>query len=388
MLEARMRVLIATDSAADQRKTLAAVRSLGQRGCEVIVGCDGGLCAPAWSRYCRRRVVYPAPHGAADGFVDAVHGLVREDAFDVLLPLSDHTTVQVSLHAHTLAREVGLCVPSSAALARAHDKAELLALARELGIAVPWTRCLEREEDLGRVAGEVEYPCVFKLRRGAGGVGLRFPSSEGELVACYRALRPLKDPVYDTRRPLVQELVPGSIHDACLLFEQGRVRAAMTQQRILMYPSRGGVGIHDVTTDEPELRDQAVALLEALQWHGPAMVEFLRDERDGRYKLMEINGRYWGTLDLAIRAGMDFPWLACRLATGGQVRLQTGYTKGLEYRWLIPFGLLYAREVRDLRRWWRFVRPRRARESELRATDPAPHLAEALATLGRARKRS
>ena len=172
-----LRVLIATDSAADQRKTLAAVRSLGRRGCHVVVGCDPGLCPPAWSRYCRGRVTYPAPFGAPEKFVNALLRIVRTERFDVLLPLSDHTTIPVAMRADAFARHVGLCVPRPESICGRTTSSGFCPIARRLGIAVPETHCVESEADLDRIARQIEYPCVFKLRKGAGGVGLRFPSS-------------------------------------------------------------------------------------------------------------------------------------------------------------------------------------------------------------------
>ena len=69
------------------------------------------------------------------------------------------------------------------------------------------------------------------------------------------------------------------------------------------------------TTDEPELRNQAIRLLEALQWHRPAQVVFKVDPHYGSATLMEVNGRFWGTMDISIQAGVNFPLLACRMAT-------------------------------------------------------------------------
>jgi predicted ATP-grasp superfamily ATP-dependent carboligase len=142
-----------------------------------------------------------------------------------------------------------------------------------------------------------------------------------------------------------------------------------------MYPSSGGPGIYNETTNNPAVREQAVELLRHLGWHGPAMVEFKVDSRDGTPRLMEINGRYWGTLDLAIRAGIDFPYLACRLAMDGDVDPIHNYRVGLKYRWPIPYGWLYVRE--QPRRWsafWDFIRYDPAARSDIWLSDPWPHI--------------
>jgi len=169
-----MRVLVATSSSADDRKTLAAVRALGRSGAWVAVGADQALCAPAFSRYCARRVRYPNPAAEGAAFVDALLSEVSRGGYDVLLPLCDYTTMLASRHEGELRSHVGLAVPAYAALAQAHDKVRALRVARRAGVRTPATHAPRDVEAARALADAVSYPCVVKLRRGAGGVGLRF----------------------------------------------------------------------------------------------------------------------------------------------------------------------------------------------------------------------
>jgi len=77
-------------------------------------------------------------------------------------------------------------------------------------------------------------------------------------------------------------------------------------------------------------------LLDALQWHGVAMVEFRYDERDKDYKLLEINPKFWGSLDLALAAGVDFPSYLCQMARGATLAYSEEYQRNLAYHW--PFS--------------------------------------------------
>jgi carbamoylphosphate synthase large subunit len=67
-----------------------------------------------------------------------------------------------------------------------------------------------------------------------------------------------------------------------------------------------------VSADGP-VREQGLALLKALKWHGVAMVEF-RLRPDGTPVFLEVNGRFWTSLALAVHAGADFPVLLAKLA--------------------------------------------------------------------------
>ena len=248
----------------------------------------------------------------------------------------------------------------------------------------PTTYAIADGQALEEIGGTLSYPCVVKLRRGAGAVGLSFPESREQLKQVFERRRPEPDMVFDYDNLLVQEYIPGEVHDACLLFHEGEVRASLTQHRLRMYPSRGGVGTVIDTTDEPELIERAVPLLESLKWHGPAQVEFKTDTRDGRPKLIEVNGRYWGALDLSIRAGVNFPLLACRMARDGDVEPVLHYQTGLRYRWPLPFGVLDILERKQLRSSLRDFRgPHHDAISDLRITDPVPVAAEVFFILQR-----
>ncbi len=87
----------------------------------------------------------------------------------------------------------------------------------------------------------------------------------------------------------------------------------------------------------------------ALKWHGPAQVEFKRDTRDGSMKIIDVNSRYWGTLDVSIQAGVNFPLLACRMAMEGDIEPVFDYEVGMRYRWSFPYAFLHP--LRSKRKW-------------------------------------
>lgn len=113
------------------------------------------------------------------------------------------------------------------------------------------------------------------------------------------------------------------------------------------------------------------------------MVEFKRDTRDGITKLMEINGRFWGSLQLAIDAGVDFPWLLYRLAVVGDITPVFSYKEGVRLRWWLgdlDWLLLCFRKSRSVSSRVavirEFLKPSRARAEIFRWGDPGPQLAE------------
>ena len=123
------------------------------------------------------------------------------------------------------------------------------------------------------------------------------------------------------------------------------------------------------------------------------MVEFKRDARDGVSKLLEINGRFWGSLQLAVDAGIDFPYLLYRLAIDGDVEPVLTYDVGVRLRWWlgdVDWLLLRLRErggiAGQLGAILEFLRPtgKMARAEVFRRDDPAPAVEELSQYLRRA----
>jgi predicted ATP-grasp superfamily ATP-dependent carboligase len=148
----------------------------------------------------------------------------------------------------------------------------------------------------------------------------------------------------------------------------------------------------------PALVTSGLRLLEVLNWNGVAMIECRRDAVTGRHVVMEINGRLWGSLQLAIDAGVDFPALLVRCALGQPVQPPTDYRVGVRTRWFWgDVDHLYLRLRRSaaelqleplapsrreaVRQFFRF-RPGQDRCEVWRWRDPLPFLVETLEWLG------
>jgi hypothetical protein len=84
---------------------------------------------------------------------------------------------------------------------------------------------------------------------------------------------------------------------------------------------------------DPRLAEQAERLLRRFHWRGVAMVEFKQDQASGRTCLMEVNGRLWGSLQLAIHAGVDFPRLLVDAALNRAPAPVEAYRVGMRARW-------------------------------------------------------
>jgi predicted ATP-grasp superfamily ATP-dependent carboligase len=139
--------------------------------------------------------------------------------------------------------------------------------------------------------------------------------------------------------PMVQEYRPGHGLGQFVLMQGGVAYCRFQHCRLHEWPPEGGISTlceSIALTDHVELMARSVALLRALDWEGVAMVEYRYDPATGRAALMEVNGRFWGSLPLACQAGASFPWLCYQLLGLGLAVHQPAYTAGLRCRFMVP----------------------------------------------------
>ena len=320
------------------RKAVAAVRSLGRHGIDVTVGESTRLAAAAFSRYCTRAVVYPSPLFNPAGFVEFIYKELSRQPYQMLLPMEDEPMALLAQHRAELSRLTYLPIVSYEKLQFARSKDAVLKLAEGLGIPVPKTWYVDSLAQLDDLKGCLPYPVVIKPRMGSGALGVCYPRNQHDFINQYQALH---------RRfpyPLIQEFIPrnGTGYGASFLFdEKGDVKASFVHKRLREYPVEGGASTLRESVRRDDIRDMAVALLKALDWFGVAMVEFKLDPRDGIPKLMEVNPRFWGSLALAIEAGVDFPYLLYRMSRGEKFQAVEQYEIGRRCRWVVPGDLLH-----------------------------------------------
>jgi len=363
------------------RKSLAAVRALGEKGLKVTVGESTLLATAAFSRYCRRAVVYPSPQLSPSDFLGFLYRELAKNSFQMLLPMEDETMDLLSRHRSEFSRLAYLPVVSHEKFNFARSKDKILQLAESLGIPIPKTWFINDLSQLNRIKEQLPYPVVIKPKRGSGAIGVFYPKSPEELLDQYLSVH------RQFPFPLIQELVPreGPGYGASFLMdEKGGVKASFIHKRLREYPVTGGASTLRESVRHDDIRDMALALLKALNWFGVAMVEFKIDPRDGQPKLMEINPRFWGSLSLAVSAGVNFPYLLYLMSRGETFKPVEHYAIGIKCRWLLPGDILHfihnPRRSRLLPEFFRFWDPN-TRYDILSIRDPLPALVRCLTPL-------
>ena len=323
----------------NENQAVACVRSLARAGHSVVVGSTTSWSKAGWSRSASGTFTYEAPQSNLDGFIARIAEEVRKDNGALVLPMTERTTLPLSIHREVIAAAGGrLVLPSHETLERAFNKEVTTELAASLGITVPLTRVLTSDGDPELVAAAVQYPVVLKPRSSeelssagqmaATGAPL-YARNKTEFLAAFAELRKRCSAI------LIQEFIVGSGVGYFALLRDGELRAEFAHRRIRdVRPTGSGSSVRISTEPNPQIRDAALGILQALKWNGVAMVEF-RMRADGTPVFLEVNGRFWNSLPLAVYAHADFPAMLASMAEHGDVPVSLNYKLGLRCRWLL-----------------------------------------------------
>ena len=326
------RRILVTDGT--QRSALAVVRSLGKAGHTVFV------CAPrvpslaGSSRYSFAESAVPDALVSPSDFVTEVTLLIDRWRIDTLIPITEASLLALLPERATLGAAIPF--PDASVFRGITDKSAVLSAAKELGVATPRQVVLKSKSDLTAMdPGLLDYPVVLKPSRSVGEHDGQRVALDVLHVADAKSFKPVIQSLDDAAFPLlVQQRIVGPGTGVFLLVWDGVVRAVFAHRRLREKPPSGGVSVYSESiAADPALVERSRQLLERMKWNGVAMIEYKLDASTGVPYLMEVNGRFWGSLQLAIDAGVDFPALLVAAASGEPMPPVTSYRIGVRSRW-------------------------------------------------------
>ncbi len=325
---------------AGSRQSLASARSFGRAGLRVALGecfaeCDPELPVLSFtSRYSARNVVLPSYATDAQAFATGVVEFVREHPTRVVLPTTDGAIAALTRHREQLA-ELGcvLALATDQVLVIANDKDRTLAVASELGIEYPKTMRIDGVADVPSLAEQFGFPVVLKPTSSWVSDSLvRLQAveviNEAEAAEVIGAFTKAGADV------LAQQWVGGRREGVTMFVVNGEIRARCGHIAHRTSPALGGASVLRESLEvPPDIYDSSERLIRAIGLDGLCEVEYRRDSA-GRPLLMEVNARIAGTIENALRSGVDFPLMIWLWATGQQIEHVDSYRTGVRTRWL------------------------------------------------------
>lgn len=308
-------------------------RSLHRRGVPVDV--------VSFSRFPRisSRAIYefrnvPRPDLDRKGFIRQLRQFVMDRGHDMLIPTDDCMLTAVTKHYDDLVDLTQVACPPPAITRLVLEKAATLNIASNVGIRVPQSEVVSSSSQLQGLVGAIPFPWIVKPAQKeirVEEVKSCTLTSADEVAASFPKGQQFEPPM------LVQEYCAGAGVGVEILLHRGECLAAFQHRRLKELPYTGGYSVTAVAeTLDRNLLQSSLNLLHALRWDGIAMIEYKVDAA-GRVVLMEVNGRYWGTISLPIFAGIDFPWYQWQLLHGEAVTAPCSYEDGIKWRWTVGY---------------------------------------------------
>lgn len=315
---------------------LAAVRSLGRVGIPVI-GLDSNPHMPGFkSRYCTPKLC-PNPVHQPD---ELLRFLLEEGERlakpGILIPASDAFVLFVARYREDLHRFFRFALPAENVLEAMVNKRKQYELAEQVGMPYAQTFYPETREDVQRIKDRVDYPAIIKpyyshlwCDRFGGVKGVFKVHTAQELTTRFEEILPTGLQV------LVQSVIlgPNTNHfKVCAYMSQsGEPLAVFTLRKIRQYPTEFGVGTLVESLAYPELAELGLKFFSNIGYRGIGSIEFKKDERDGKLKMIELNPRLWLQNSQATDCGMNFPLIEYLDLTGHTPPPQRTFKTGVKW---------------------------------------------------------
>jgi len=319
---------------------LGIARNLTVLGIPVFV-VDPGFCIARFSRF--RGAYFKCPPLAdSDAFVDFLMKLAMREKLGktVLFPVSDTAVHILSKNRNRLEQHYLVPTPAWEITRLAYDKKRTYKLAMEIGVPIPRTYFPENEVDLFEQA--LDYPVILKPAITAHFYPVTHlkairANDPDELLCNYRHM----SSIIDKSEIMVQEIIgggPKNLFSFCSLFGNGAVKAKIMAVRLRQHPMDfGSSSTYVVTCNIPQLEELSTRILRGMNYYGLSEVEFMLDERDNTFKLIDINPRTWAWHTLGAKAGVNFSALLFRDMHNDSVHVDCFET-----------GVIWIREVSDV----------------------------------------
>jgi predicted ATP-grasp superfamily ATP-dependent carboligase len=378
---------------AERGSALAIIRVLGRQGCRVIAASSNPRCAGAWSRHSCEQLTYPSPQVSPGRCAEAILSAAASQDVDLIIPVTDDVILPLNARRGQLPPRVAMAMADESCLLAAWNKQRTLELAEELEVPCPQSRFADNADMALLAAEEIGWPVVVKPISSRSVSGEQLTSFRVQYAANARSLRNIMASLDRSPGALIQELVQGEGRGIEVLAENGELRAAFQHHRLREVPVSGGVSsFRESEPLSPELLEFTRRLMKSLHWTGLAMVEFKSGPNGPR--LMEINGRVWGSLPLPVACGMDFPGKLLKMYQGQlPAEIDTNYRVGircrnlaLDMKWAaqVLWGRRQGQHSPRIPRWRATMVPLSLLSPKNRwdvwsLTDPLPGVAAALA---------
>jgi predicted ATP-grasp superfamily ATP-dependent carboligase len=323
------------------RQSLVTVRSLGQRGLNVMAAETKHDVPTFSSRWCREHVVLSAPEGT-DAYFRELEALLWASPARVVITSHDGTIALLRRHRADAQCLSSFALASESSLSVAVSKERTLEVARRLGMHTPISVMVHSPGVVRDALTETGLPAVIKpdeswlspADSAAAGTSTGFWAGPELVTTLDEAEHAVARFTAHGGTAVCQQYLTGRREAVSFFYVRGTVHARFAQWASRTFPPLGGESVVRQSIVPPaDIVDRAEAFIREIELEGYSEVEFRRDAAAVPY-LMEVNPRLSASVEIAVRSGVDFPYLLYCWAAGERVPVVKSYSVGAWMRHL------------------------------------------------------
>ncbi len=350
------------------RQVLPILKELHELGCKITTLCWSKMDNGFVSRYPTKREIISLKKG--DSFISVLSEMIKQNHYDVVLPLSDYSMNIVTKNSELLAPYTKLPIPSREVFLRAYNKQKTMEICMDNGIPCP--RTLREGENLDSFLEAVGFPIIAKPRMANGSRGLKIIKNREKI----RDL--INSGIVELDNYVIQEFIPqkGKQYNIHLFRDdQGSLSSNLVTEKARWYPVDGGASCLCRTQWNQLVADYSQKLLDAVEWRSYCEIEMIVDPRDSIPKVMEINGRASASIKIMDLAGMNVAKQMLQLAMGDSVTKYSKAKDDIRLRCLLTDVLWFIQSPDRFSRKPSWFSPIRTHDALFSVADPLPFFA-------------
>jgi len=322
------------------KNTLAIIRHLGRTGLyEIHVVSYQKFSISFFSKYTQEKFVITDPKKNAEFYIRDLLQLLQNDHYLVLIPVSYISFLLCSTYTESILKHTHISIAKEESIKTASSKIATYLLARQLEIPYPDFIEVDQIDEVKNIG--ISYPCVIKAPYEIGKTVVEYAGNKTELIEKYTKMCKVYN--FTEKLPIVQKYIQGEGVGFFAFYQKGVCKSIFVHKRLREYPVTGGASTAAEGFYNRQVIDNGKKILDHLQWEGVAMVEFKKDNSTGLYNIMEINAKFWGSLDLALFSGVNFPQMMIDDALNKDIPFSEDY-KRIRYQWILNGDLFHVLE--------------------------------------------
>ncbi len=260
------------------------------------------------SRYLHKRITINSMN--LSSHIDQIIRVIRKNGINFVIAIGEAQMVALNEFRDEIEKYARLLFPPKKKLEKVLDKWATIKIAKRIGVPVPESIIIKERSDI-KICKDIAYPVVVKPSRRHLGAGFN-PKHDFRVkyFTCFEKLEGFLIYALEVGNiPLVQEELLGE--ESCIGFLRygGDIKACCQFNFLRMSEVQGIPTSKEVVKPSPDLFDHGKRILAEIGWEGVALLDFMICSKDNSHKLLEINGRFWGSTTVCVRAGIDFPYL-------------------------------------------------------------------------------